>query len=83
MLVMEKALTELITSYQESNSSFVDEFQNQPSALEFMRYVAINRPFVVRKCISHWPAIKRWNIEYLKAASEGSSKISVVVTPEG
>lgn len=81
---MNEALNELITSYQELNSTSVDELPNEPTPLEFMRYVAINRPFVVRNCLSHWPAIQKWNFNHLrKVATEGQHEINVAITPHG
>ncbi|KAK7910853.1 hypothetical protein PG985_013334 [Apiospora marii] len=41
-------IAELITTYNELNSSVVEELAEEPSPLEFMRYVARNTPFVVR-----------------------------------
>src|SRR4051812_22029115 len=63
---MSAALENLIVSYHELNSSVVDELTSEPSPLEFMRYVARNRPFVVRGGTKHWPATRRWNAEYLR-----------------
>lgn len=38
----------LLESYNELNSAQITVLYEEPSALEFMRYVATNRPFVVR-----------------------------------
>jgi hypothetical protein len=77
-----QALENLIITYHELNSSAVDELTSEPSPLEFMRYVARNRPFVVRGGAAHWYATQRWNAEYLRSVM-GSSKVNVAVTPAG
>ena len=79
---MSAALENLIVSYHELNSSVVDELTSEPSPLEFMRYVARNRPFVVRGGARHWPATLRWNTEYLRNVME-SNKVNVAITPTG
>ena len=61
-----QSIEELLTSYHELNPDFVDELTNAPSPLEFMRYVATNRPFIVRGGVSHWPACSKWDVNYLK-----------------
>ncbi|KAK8047735.1 Phospholipase A2 [Apiospora saccharicola] len=58
-------IAELITTYHELNSSIVEELTEEPSPLEFMRYVARNTPFVVRGGARDWQATKTWNVEYL------------------
>ena len=75
------ALQELITAYHELNSSHIDELSAEPSALEFMRYVAKNRPFVVRSGASHWPAMQRWTFDYLSTSL--TSAVNVAITPYG
>ena|SRR2546423_10936539 len=77
-----EALQNLIVTYHELNSSTVDELASEPSPLEFMRYVARNRPFVVRGGAANWPARRRWNAEYLLNVM-GSSNVNVAVTPTG
>lgn len=73
---------ELLTTYAELNSSSIDELAEPPSALEFMRYVARNRPFVVRGGAAGWTAVQTWNISVLKKLLEGKS-VNVAVTPKG
>ncbi|EDO00647.1 hypothetical protein SS1G_03120 [Sclerotinia sclerotiorum 1980 UF-70] len=41
-------IAELLTTYIELNPSTVTVLDEAPSALEFMRFVSLNRPFVVR-----------------------------------
>jgi len=76
------AVTDLILSYHELNPDFVDELQEEPSPLEFMRYVAKNRPFIVRGVVSQWRAVSRWDAEYLSRVM-GDEKVNVAVTPYG
>jgi len=73
---------ELLTTYNELNSSTIDELAELPSALEFMRYVAKNRPFVIRGGAAEWKATKIWNISVLKELLKDQS-VNVAVTPEG
>lgn len=75
-------IEELITAYNELNSSAVDELDEEPSPLEFMRYVSRNAPFVVRKGASDWPAAKQWSASFLKDALAGET-VNVAVTPKG
>jgi peptidyl-lysine (3S)-dioxygenase / protease len=79
---MSTALEKLILTYHELNSSVVDELTSEPSPLEFMRYVARNRPFVVRGGAADWPALHRWNMDYLLHVM-GSSSVNVAITPAG
>lgn len=75
-------IIELLTTYNELNSPRVDELSELPSALEFMRYVRANRPFVVRSAAEDWSATRTWNVEILKELLEGQS-VQVAVTPSG
>ncbi|OCK85686.1 Clavaminate synthase-like protein [Lepidopterella palustris CBS 459.81] len=47
-----------------------------------MRYVARNRPFVVRKGAEDWTARKAWNAKYLVDVM-GRQLVNVAVTPHG
>jgi peptidyl-lysine (3S)-dioxygenase / protease len=75
-------ITELLTTYNELNSTHIDTLSSPPSALEFLRSVARNRPFVVRGGASDWKATRTWDIETLKRLLDGQS-IQVAVTPHG
>ena len=79
---MSAALRDLIKTYHELNSSAVDELTSEPSPLEFMRYVARNRPFVVRGGAAHWSAVRCWTADYLHKMM-GSSNVNVAITPAG
>ena len=47
-----------------------------------MRYVARNRPFVIKNGAVDWKARKRWNATYLKEVMEGQT-VNVSLTPYG
>lgn len=76
-----EALRELITSYNDLNSAKIDELHQEPSPLEFMRYVSRNTPFVIRGG-ANWKAHQQWSPEYLKEALRGQT-VNVAVTPSG
>ena len=75
-------LVDLVTTYHELNVTRVDELREEPSALEFMRYVAKNRPFVVRGGAKSWRACQNWNAEYLAKVMK-DAEVQVAVTPYG
>ena len=75
-------LADLITTYHELNATVVDEFREEPSALEFMRYVAKNRPFVVRGGAKSWEAFEKWDAAYLADVMKDAD-VQVAVTPYG
>lgn len=79
---MEAAITAGINTYHELNPSIVEELDEEPSPMEFMRYVAKNRPFVVRSSATDWPALIKWNADYLRVAMEGE-RVNVATTPSG
>ncbi len=79
---MDDQLSTLLTSYSELNSTRIDEFTAAPSPLEFMRYVAKNRPFVVRGGVRHWKAVQTWDASTLKKTL-GREGVNVAVTPNG
>lgn len=79
---LDSAIREFITTYDELNSSLVDELHEEPSALEFMQYVARNRPFVVRKGAEDWKAVQNWDSHYLLNVL-GDSPVNVAITPFG
>ncbi|KAK4192894.1 JmjC domain-containing protein 7 [Podospora australis] len=75
-------IAELIENYHELNSSAVHELHEEPSPLEFMRYVAKNTPFVVRGAAANWQATRTWNVGFLKEVL-GEETVNVAVTPAG
>ncbi|KAI0408233.1 cupin-like domain-containing protein [Xylaria palmicola] len=78
----EDPVVELLTSYNELNSSRIGELDEEPSPLEFMRYVAHNTPFVVRRGAADWTATRTWDAAYLRSTLAGH-KVNVAVTPFG
>lgn len=74
------ATTEMLVTYHELNGD-VEDLQ-EPSPLTFMRFVAKNRPFVVRKGCSTWQSRRKWNAKYLRGIMEGVH-VNVAVTPRG
>ena len=75
-------LGELITAYFELNSTVVEELDEEPSPLEFMRYVARNTPFVVRRAAAGWKASTTWSADYLRDFLRHET-VNVAVTPKG
>ena len=75
-------IVELLTTYNELNLPSPDILSEAPSALEFMRYVARNRPFVLRGGAEDWRATKMWSLDRLKMLLSGQ-KVNVAVTPKG
>lgn len=81
-ITLESAIENLIHTYHDLNSPHIDELASEPSPLEFMRYVAKNRPFVVRKGAASWPAVQLWNIKYLEEVMKDAT-VNVANTPYG
>ncbi|KAI1155715.1 cupin-like domain-containing protein [Nemania diffusa] len=78
----EDSIVELLTSYNELNSSRIEELDEEPSPLQFMRYVARNTPFVVRRGALYWTATRTWDAAYLRSTLAGHT-VNVAVTPFG
>ncbi|KAI0810656.1 cupin-like domain-containing protein [Xylaria sp. FL0064] len=78
----EDSIVGLLTTYNELNSSRIEELDEEPSPLEFMRYVARNTPFVVRRGAQDWTATRTWDAAYLCSTLAGH-KVNVAVTPYG
>ena len=75
-------IAEVITTYNELNSSAIEELQEEPSPLEFMRFVAKNTPFVVRGGAATWKATQTWTPAFL-SQHLGEEPVNVAVTPLG
>ncbi|KAM0131024.1 hypothetical protein ACHAO1_007529 [Botrytis cinerea] len=75
-------ITDLLTTYNELNSSTITILDEAPSALEFMRFVALNRPFIVRGFASDWKATSTWSLSHLRSTLS-SHEVNVAVTPHG
>ncbi|KAI1436001.1 phospholipase A2 [Xylaria sp. CBS 124048] len=76
------SIVELLTTYNELNSSRIEELVEEPSPLEFMRYVARNTPFVVRRGARDWAATRTWDAAFLRSTLAGN-RVNVAVTPFG
>ncbi|KAK7185283.1 hypothetical protein DPSP01_000928 [Paraphaeosphaeria sporulosa] len=76
------AVRDLIATYHDLNPTTIDELHEEPSPLEFLRYVARNRPFVVRTGATSWASHKKWNAAYLSSIM-GSIPVNVAITPHG
>ncbi|KHN95415.1 uncharacterized protein MAM_06692 [Metarhizium album ARSEF 1941] len=79
---IESALEDMISTFNDLNSSIIEELDSEPSPLEFMRFVSRNSPFVVRGAASSWKATREWNSKYLRSALAGQT-VNVAVTPHG
>ncbi|RKF64638.1 JmjC domain-containing protein 7 [Erysiphe neolycopersici] len=80
---LEDPMITLLRDYAELNPPHIDIFDNElPSALEFMRYVSLNRPFVVRSGAYDWEATRSWDVGMLKTILK-DQYINVAVTPFG
>ena len=77
----ETAIEAMIVTYHEHNG-VIDELHEDPTPLEFMRYVSKAQPFVVRGGCSAWRAIKRWNIAYFRQIMS-DMPVKVANTPHG
>ncbi|KAK4963491.1 hypothetical protein LTR10_001120 [Elasticomyces elasticus] len=79
---MTSPLSNLINTYHELNASLVDELEEEPSTLEFLQFVAKNRPFVVRHAANSWTASEKWDADYLRQRM-GNEEVKVAITPLG
>jgi len=79
----EQLLVNLAEEFRElSLGEEVQVLENPPSALEFARIVAGNKPVLIRGATSHWPALTKWNSAYLKDTI-GDHVVTVAITPDG
>ncbi|PSN66232.1 Clavaminate synthase-like protein [Corynespora cassiicola Philippines] len=75
-------LEDLITTYHDLNPTTIDELPSDPSPLEFLRYVSQNRPFVIRRGASTWPACQKWSAPHLLSIL-GPHPVNLATTPHG
>jgi jumonji domain-containing protein 7 len=75
---------ELLDSYHDINSQTVTELHQEPTPLEFMRFVARNQPFVIRNNSN--PDFRRitktWSSMYLSNKMH-KKQVRVAITPAG
>lgn len=64
-------------------SSEVSRLGKPPTPLEFVRdWVSPNVPVIIKNAFNHWPALKKWNCDYLRQKI-GHKTVTVAVTPNG
>ena len=79
---LERCTIGLLETYFETNSDNIDYMIDNPSPLQFIKYVAKNRPFVVKGGCSTWPAVRKWNSNYLVQVM-GDAEVDIAETPQG
>lgn len=48
-------------------SETVSYLEEPPSALQFYReWIGPNKPCIIRNAFDHWPALSKWNPDYLR-----------------
>jgi jumonji domain-containing protein 7 len=75
----------LIKTYHDYNPSSITQFARSPTALEFMRFVSCNQPFIIRRNLERTPfddLTKIWTPEYLGERMRGE-RVQVAITPHG
>jgi len=80
--MLRDALRELLVTYNEINSDIIDEVFEEPSPLEFMRFVAKNRPLIIRGGAQSWEAVQKWSRQFLVNVV-GDNLVNVSITPNG
>lgn len=64
-------------------SSEVPRLEKAPSSLGFLRdWVSPNVPVIIQNAFNHWPALEKWNNDYLREKI-GRRLVTVAVTPNG
>ena len=64
-------------------SSEVPRLEKAPSPLEFLReWVNPNIPVIIKNAFCHWPALEKWDNDYLRKKI-GHKIVTVAVTPNG
>lgn len=79
---MESHFQDLIRTYHELNSEHIDVLDSEPSPTQFMKYMAKNRPFLVKAGCSAWAAVRKWNEAYL-TQKMGKGAVKIAITPHG
>ncbi|GAA5841377.1 hypothetical protein JCM9279_000631 [Rhodotorula babjevae] len=82
--VVEKALRKLVKEQQGLNPSQVTELDGVPSSTDFARFVAANRPAVMRGAGRQLgvPALDRWTDDYL-VEKLAERELEISATPHG
>ncbi|KAH7380319.1 cupin-like domain-containing protein [Phaeosphaeria sp. MPI-PUGE-AT-0046c] len=78
------AIKGLLENYHDINSASVTELTQEPTPLEFMRFVARNQPFIIRNKPGpqFQKTLKLWNAEYL-CQKMSDHPVTVACTPNG
>jgi jumonji domain-containing protein 7 len=76
------SIQDLITTYHDLNSPTITILSSEPSPLDFMRHVSLNRPFVIQGGAASWPARQIWSVPYLTSIMAGQH-VNVALTPHG
>lgn len=81
---IERSLQRLVKDYQQLNPRSVAELDHSPTPLQFSRFVADNRPLVIRGegRRRQLPALDKWTDEYLIERMAGR-RVEVAVSPKG
>ncbi|KAF8436161.1 putative pla2g4b [Terfezia claveryi] len=75
------ALVELLDTYHDFHSNWVERFDQPPSPVEFLQIIRRNRPVIISNGFSHWPAVEKWDPSYLK--DKITEDITIAQTPFG
>lgn len=81
MLSVVESTAGMLTTYHELNGE-IHVLAQEPSPLDFMRFVTKNRPLVVRQGCAKWRAVRKWNADYLRDLIRGMP-VKVAMTPNG
>lgn len=77
-------IVELLDNYHDINPQTVTQLNQEPTPLEFMRFVSRNQPFVIRNNSNHTfrRISKLWTAKYL-STKMADSQVRVAITPAG
>lgn len=61
----------------------IDEFTSITPIDLLRTYISSNKPVIIRGAVAHWPALKLWTQDYLKAKVGEERLVTVALTPDG
>ena len=76
-----QTLVGLMETYHDLNTPWVERLDHPPTPVEFSELVRRNRPVIISNGCSHWPAMSKWDVCYLKEQVKGD--INIACTPLG
>lgn len=79
---VERTLQRMVHDYQSFNSSTPDSLDRSPTALEFSKYVHLNRPLVIRGEGARYAGMQHWSEEYL-VEKMAQRMLAITITPDG